>query len=260
MQNTLQEYNRESAYLVFVIDSGFLCRESVFPLVHMLDLNGFHPSPGVGNEPMYRAPDIDSLIVDRFRNFEEEGIDTGDLLRIFSCRMMLAGFPPGNPNSSFSWSVYRDVGGKEIPLITITAQIHTIPGEQEEQFLHLASKLYFIGKKIYENVRPKYGFISNPDVERPDHEDPTPQHHQIDALCWVNFFGPGYSRTYSRELLCQIPGYYAEELDDGGVLYQSRNSIRVENELQHRRWQREAQRYLAPHGISIDFDTNFDID
>lgn len=258
MSNALQEHSLEFAELTFFIDSGFLSLESVPPLLTLLDSDGFHPSPGTVTEPMYRATDIDSLLVDRYRDYEKEGIDEVPFLRIFSCRVMLDEFPSGPTSCTFRWMVDRGRGGEEIPRISISASIYTTPSEQGEQFELLSNKLYSISRKLYEHVQPKYGYIANMDVEHPRFADPAPQGHQFDVLCWVNFLGPGYSRTYGRDLLRRIPGYRTEALDDGGVLYQSRKSIRVENELRHRRWQEEVQQYLAPHGISIDFELNPD--
>ena len=78
--------------------------------------------------------------------------------------------------------------------------------------------------------------------------------HEIVTLSWVNFFGPAYVRKYGRDVLCNIPGYQTEDLDDGGILYQSRESLSVGNELRHRYWQKKAQLYLGQHGIPIRFD------
>jgi hypothetical protein len=69
----------------------------------------------------------------------------------------------------------------------------------------------------------------------------------------VAFFDRGYVDKYGRELLAGIPGYRVEDLPDGGLLYQSRPSVLVEDEAAHELWRQPVRQYLRAHGIHVEF-------
>ena len=250
----MQGHFRNWASLDLIMDSALPDLDSIIPLVYLLDQKGFHPSPATGGEPLYRAADIESLLIDRYTDFEAAGIDMGERLRSVGCQIILDGLPPGVALCNFNWSVYRSKGDKPIPRVSLVGSVYSSLSEQSEHYQLLSNKLYLMGKDLYSHLRPEYGCIENMDIERHPYTDSFALLHEIVTLSWVNFFGLGYTRKFGQDLLSHIPGYQTEDLDDGGILYQSRESIQVENELRHRRWQTEAQQYLAQHGIPIHFD------
>lgn len=81
--------------------------------------------------------------------------------------------------------------------------------------------------------------------------DANAKKRRIVALNWVNLFGPEYVARHGWEMLAGIPGYLVEDLPDGGLLYQSRPQITVDDRAAHERWQREATQYLLAHGVRI---------
>ena len=217
-------------------------------LAHQLAQEGFHPSPSVANQEIIAAEDVDALVEDRYEDYESKQQIMGGLLRSVSFQLLLSDLSK-DTWCSFGWMVFKG----EYVQVTLGGSVYATKGARRDRQPPFAEALLTMAKKMYLFVQPTYGFIEDPDVGGHPPGDKSSRRHQIVTLSWVNFFGPDYVAKYGRELLANIPGHHTEDLSDGGLLYQSRANIVPEDELAHRRWQREAQQYLAAHGITIRF-------
>ena len=246
-----------AACLRFQTYARFLQFDSIVPLANVLDEYGFHPLLSSGRGFADLVADFKAALVENYSDYEAPGNVTADgpRQRAF-CPLVLDGLSQNVANCVFSWFVFFE-NGREMAEVTLNGNIRSEANEADDLLRLLANKLLEIGKPLSMFLQSEYGYIQNLDIEAHPffHTfDPYGPRDELVTLSWVNFYGPAYVRKYGRDLLHGIPGVRVEDLDDGGILYQSRESILVENELQHLRWQKEAQQFLAQHGISIRFD------
>jgi hypothetical protein len=74
-----------------------------------------------------------------------------------------------------------------------------------------------IGKRLYEVLRPTFGWIDFDYGLRTTHEDI--ESLRLPVIYWANFFGPVYVDQIGREKILSAPAWAIEELPDGGLLY-----------------------------------------
>jgi hypothetical protein len=74
-----------------------------------------------------------------------------------------------------------------------------------------------IGKRLYEILRPTFGWIDFDYGLRTTHEDI--EALELPTLYWANFFGPAYVDKIGRDKILSAPAWAIEELPDGGLLY-----------------------------------------
>ena len=74
-----------------------------------------------------------------------------------------------------------------------------------------------IGKRLYEVLRPTFGWIDFDYGLRTTHEDI--EALELPTLYWANFFGPAYVDKIGRDKILSAPAWAIEELPDGGLLY-----------------------------------------
>lgn len=75
----------------------------------------------------------------------------------------------------------------------------------------------------YPTLRPRYGFIDERGENEPSSK--SVELVELKSILWANFFGPEYVEKYGRDFLLAAPGWKTEELDDGGILYVTRESF-----------------------------------
>ncbi len=236
--------------LFFLLCKGVPNVDSVKPLAHLLAQEGFHPSPAKGGEELYVVSDINALVEARFQDWEATGKVFGGLLREVAFPLLMEEFPADKIKCYFAWNVHK---GERVS-ITLGGQVWASREEQKTHQEPFAQRLLMIALKLYPLVQPVYGYMGDPDVDSHPWKVDGIVRREIVTLNWVNFFGPEYVEKYGREMLAGIPGWRTQDLPDGGLLYQSRPSIVVEDEEAHKRWQRQAIEYLASYGIRIGFD------
>lgn len=80
----------------------------------------------------------------------------------------------------------------------------------------LADRFLEIGKIVYEELRPRYGYVKNLDVfvEPEDVAQPRLTH-----LFWAQVFDPHFVEGIGRSLLTSAPAWRNENLADGGLLF-----------------------------------------
>lgn len=86
-----------------------------------------------------------------------------------------------------------------------------------------ARSLLEICRKLYEALRPKWGWIDEPAWELEPilkllQESRSQSKLRVSALFWTNFWSPEVA-SERRTMLQEAPGWYVEELPDGGILY-----------------------------------------
>jgi len=74
-----------------------------------------------------------------------------------------------------------------------------------------------IGKRLYEILRPTFGWSDFDYGLRTTHEDI--EALQLPVIYWANFFGPAYVDKIGRDKILSAPVWRIEELPDGGLLY-----------------------------------------
>jgi hypothetical protein len=249
---------KESGYgvgLLFLLCKRVPNVDSVKPLAHLVTREGFHPSPAKGGREPYIASDIDALVDANFRDWETkwEGKDPAGIgvLRTTGFPLFMEEFPPNRTRCAFDWTVRK---GEHVR-ITLSGQVWASCEEQKVYQEPFAQRILAIALELYPLALPVYGFIADPDVDpHPWKHESIARRQEIVTLNWVNFFGPEYVKKYGREMLASIPGWRIQDLPDGGLLYQSRPNIVVEDKEAHRRWQQRSTKYLASHGIQIKFN------
>jgi hypothetical protein len=243
---------REFLYSVvveFLLCKGMSTIDRVKLLAHELAKAGLYPSPAMGGEPRYIAPDIDTLVNERFREIDPNVPGHGELWRSIAFPLVLDGFSPDLTSVSFRWSVFKGARVK----ININGGIWAYREERRTAQEPIAEKLFALALKLYPMVQPTLGSVDVSDFDGYNWEDSHVVKCKIITLNWVNFFGPEYVAAYGREWLANIPGYRVQDLPDGGLLYQSRPNFVIEDEFAHKRWQREATAYMAAYNIKLHF-------
>ncbi len=239
--------------VVFLHCAGVLGMDAVKPLARLLDERGLHPSPAKGGEPLYAAPDTDALVERNFTDYEARYGRT--LPKGFPpCQsvafpLIMEEFPPPGAHGMFSWQLDQD-RHRTVELgawVYEGSQARVMQRRLGDCFLEVARQLYLL-------ARPVFGFVCDPDVDAdPWPYERTASERRLTGPGWVAFFDPGYVDKYGRELLAGIPGYRVEDLPDGGLLYQSRPSVLVEDEAAYKLWQQSVCEYLLAHGIRVEF-------
>jgi hypothetical protein len=74
-----------------------------------------------------------------------------------------------------------------------------------------------IGKKLYQLVKPSFGWIDQYHGWTTTHEDI--ESFNLRMLYWANFFGPKFVQKLGRDRILNAPAWRIEELVDGGILY-----------------------------------------
>jgi hypothetical protein len=74
-----------------------------------------------------------------------------------------------------------------------------------------------IGKRLYEILRPTFGWSDFDYGLRTTHEDI--EALRLPVIYWANFFGPAYVDQIGRDKILSAPAWAIEELPDGGLLY-----------------------------------------
>ena len=250
-KSTLDSYG---ASLVFVFCKGVPDLAAVKAVAHLLGGEGLHPSPARSGIKLLAPQDIDALAEDNFHDWQARyggKLPRGlSVLRDTGFPLLMDGFPPERSHCAFGWYVFE---GGDVS-VNLGGAVFAHPEERRMWQERFAQKLLSVALKLYPLVQPTYGFMADDRVEHhPSEHDEIASRQRIATLTWVNFFGPEYVAKHGRKLLTGIPGYRTADLPDGGVLYQSRPSIVIEDEAGHQRWQREAAAYLAAHGIRIEF-------
>lgn len=242
-----------SANLFFKLCKGIPDINSVKPLAHLLAREGFHPSPATGGEKLYVAPDIDTLVEARFDNLKAKGKSPGGLLYSLAFPLLMNEFPEDKVKCYFDWSVYKG----ERTWVTMGGTALVFQEEQKKYQESFAQRLLEIGQKLYPLTQPIYGYLGDFDLDPDPWEDKRILKREIVNLSWVNFFGPEYVAKYGREILAAIPGYRVQDLPGGGLLYQSRPSIVVEDMRSYKHWRRQVSEYLVSYGIQSHWRPRF---
>lgn len=90
------------------------------------------------------------------------------------------------------------------------------PEHHSQGFLHL-------GKRLYQTVQPRYGWIERLTFWNPEKAGYTMwedvEQLGLPHIYWANFFGPAYVEKLGKDILMQAPGWKVEELNDGGLVY-----------------------------------------
>jgi len=227
--------------------------EAVKPLARLLDAQGLHPSPAKGGEPLYAALDTDALVESRFTDWKAwyggrppEGLPISHSVTF---PLLMDDFPPPAAHGAFSWDRYQNGH----PTVEVSAWVYEAPEARAMQE-RLGDCFLDVARQFYSLARPAFGFVCDPKADA----DPWPYQEtagerKLAGLGWVAFFDPGYVEKYGRELLAGIPGYRVEDLPDGGLLYQSRPSVVVQDKAAHKLWQQSVCQYLLAHGIQVEF-------
>lgn len=237
-------------HTVFRLCQGAQTLESVKPLAHLLAQEGFHPSSTVETGTLTRASDINALVEAHCEELRPDVADYGGLLRSTGFPLYVDSLPAERVWCAFQWQVFQDAYVQ----VTLSGGVYALPTERTQYQTPFAEMLLALALKLYPLVKPAYGFVADPDIDAHPWEHDLAVKRKIATLSWVNFFGPAYVEKYGRAMLSGIPGFEVQDLSDGGLLYQSRPSIVVRNEIAHKRWQQEAADYLAHHGVRIRFN------
>jgi len=227
--------------------------EAVKPLARLLDAQGLHPSPAKGGEPLHAAPDVDALVECRFTDYQArhggrlpEGWSISHSV-IFP--LLMDAFPPPAAHGAFSWKLYQNGH----PTVVVSAWVYEAPEARAMQE-RLGDCFLDVARQFYSLASPAFGFVCDPKADAdPWPYEETAGERKLAGLGWVAFFDPGYVEKYGRELLAGIPGYRVEDLPDGGLLYQSRPSVVVQDKAAHKLWQQSVCQYLLAHGIQVEF-------
>jgi len=238
-----------SIHIIFRLCKAVPDLSRVKCLTRFLKEEGFHPASAIGNETLVINPEIDTLVETHFNELLTELAEYTGLLRSTGFPIIIDGFCASKTNCAFQWAVFK--GG--YIKVTLNGSVWAFPEARKIYQEPLAERMFSLAVKLYSLAQPVYGFIADPDVDNYSGGDNHAVKQKIETLNWINFFGPEYVSKYGQNTLINIPGHSIQSLPDGGLLYQSRPSIVVENEIAHKRWQREAAAYLASHGIPLKF-------
>jgi len=239
--------------VVFLHCEGVPGMEAVKPLARLLDAQGLHPSPAKGGEPLYAAPDVDALVESRFTDekawFGGTIPEGWSILYSVTFSLLMEDFSPPAAHGAFSWRLYRNGH----PTVEVSGWVYETPEARAMQE-RLGDCFLDVARQFYSLASPAFGFVCDPLVDAdPWPYEKTAGERKLAGLGWVAFFDPGYVEKYGRELLAGIPGYRVEDLPDGGLLYQSRPSVVVQDKAAHKLWQQSVCQYLLAHGIQVEF-------
>jgi hypothetical protein len=254
MANLLTERQGYNVELLFLLCEGLPNVKTIEPIARLLAQEGFHPSMSRGGDPILPAPNAEAVVLDNFLDYEAKfsgklppGVST---IQFTGFPLFMDNFSNDTTNCSFAWRLLT--GG--FTRLSLSGLLFAIPENQAQYHEPLAQKMLDIAIKLYPLARPTYGFMEDSEVaHHPSGHEKIARQQKIVTLSWVDFFGPEYVAKYGREMLAGIPGWRVEDLPDGGLFYQSRPSIVVDDMRTYKQWQREAAAYLAGYGIKIRF-------
>lgn len=219
--------------------------QDVKKVVNELQAHGFEPLHKA-NDHFSTTTDLDTLFSTHLTDLQAAGVDFGGKLRMLLFAMQTRILDSVDVSCIFEWSEYE---GGQINLDLI-GSIYIQPNEQGFYQTVLAEKFLAITPNLYFLTRPSYGTIYDPDTEHPPINDDLIRSCKIPMLTWINLFGQAYLAKHGRNILLNIPGYSTTELDNDGVLYQSRHSIVIEDAKTYKQWRRDAVSYLYTHQLA----------
>jgi hypothetical protein len=88
---------------------------------------------------------------------------------------------------------------------------------EEDQVDAMARGQLQLARRLYPLLRPRCAWIDEPGSNQPRSRDV--QRKRFRCLFWASFFGSAYVASIGRSFLLAAPGWKAEALEDGGVLY-----------------------------------------
>lgn len=153
---------------------------------------------------------------------------------------------------------YNEVTNLYISMLTPSEEDHSFlaMGTFEKHFLSpnaiesrlLADQFLEVGKIIYEELRPHYGFVRNLGVfVEPGDIDS----NKLTHLFWAQVFDSSFVDGFGREILANAPAWRNENLEGGGLLYVLAMSPYLYAGKQQY-WQ-QAITYFAKHGVKPFF-------
>jgi hypothetical protein len=154
-----------------------------------------------------------------FRDYSAPGHEFGNMSRSSGFPIAVKGYLAEQIWCAFSWSSFAS-GENKLTIVAIASE----PAPESTVGERMASSLAALAQDLYDVARPVYGALANSDV------DPAPPGADDVAgkrlsLHWMDFLGPEYVALYGEHVLASIPGWRAERLADGGLLYRSRPSV-----------------------------------
>lgn len=237
-----------SIELIFRYDQSFLNRAELSVLEKIFEDENLYPA--VQSTPgNLVARSLEAIVETNFIDLKAKG-------EVFNGRLQTIGFPivtehdpSSDPWCSFSWSMFQH-NHAEMALIGSVFSTFENRKETHQEF----SKIFqSFASKLYLATHPVEGYVLDPDADSNAWSKTSAAKLQLSTLNWLNFFGPQMVKKYGQEVLSHIPGYKVQLLADGGILHQSRPSIVIDNEIAHKRWQRDVTNYLASNGIQVSF-------